>query len=510
MQTALVTFMLMALVVDVVMVIYAITRPDRSRSVHFAILAFGLFIYSLGYIAEIQSPTVEAATAALWVENAAIPLVAPFFLMTALSLFQPKLLRSWMLPVAFAYGMTMFMIVLFNEHHRLYYTSIRLVAGQGFNHVLLGYGPLYMVQQAVTFSCMTAAYIILFRRFIGGSSRLRKQMSLFIAGSLITFLANIINMTGIVAGIDPTPFAMTIGLIFFSFNAFRQKLLDIAMVAFNTAVETMDDALIVLDGDWGFVYCNNKAKALFPSLSTLSGSELITEAEGWPWELKPVSIPSMISFSRGNNTYRANISHVRNKRDRQVGWSVLMRDITDITQMMSKLEELAVTDSLTGISNRRQFMDTARRELSMAERHSLAKSIIMFDLDHFKRFNDTYGHLNGDKVLIAVVGAVKNELRSYDLFGRYGGEEFIIFSAGGDEDEVFGFAQRLRSAVEAIEITLDDHPVAITASFGIATIPPGSDLNAAIDTADKAMYRAKSLGRNRVVLDVTPVNALKR
>jgi diguanylate cyclase (GGDEF)-like protein len=490
------------------MVVFAVTRRDRSRSIFSAALAAWLFLYCLGYLVEILCTTPEAAMAALRIENLGIPMIAPFFLLTALSLFQARLIKRWMPAVAVTYGFIMFLIVLFNDSHHLYYTSIEMVPYGGAYYIVLGRGPVYFLQQAVSVMFMLIAYGMLFTRFIRGSSKLRSQMTLFILGSTVGFSANILNVSGILpAGIDPTPFCMTIGLLLFSINLFRHKLMDIISAAAYTAVETMDDAMIVLDTDWGFMFCNRSAEQIFPQLTEFSGTEIITKIQDWPRALAPGASSGQVTFRHARDddganlsTYRANISQITGSTGKQTGWSIVIRDITDMTVLMSRLEELATTDPLTGILNRRQFLYMANRQLDMAQRHNLSMALILYDIDLFKKINDTYGHMAGDFVLCSIVDAIREQLRSYDIFARYGGEEFVIFTADGDADKLYIFAQRLCAVVENVQIVYEGTHIPVTASFGVVQIPPGAGFEAAMRAVDIAMYEAKSGGRNQVVM----------
>ncbi|MFW1676809.1 diguanylate cyclase [Pontibacter sp. JAM-7] len=167
----------------------------------------------------------------------------------------------------------------------------------------------------------------------------------------------------------------------------------------------------------------------------------------------------------------------------------------------SKLIEMATTDPLTGILNRRAFSDQAEKEVSRAFRYQRSLAVILLDLDHFKRINDTYGHLYGDKVLICTAELINTCLRSIDSHSRHGGEEFLVLLPETSEEEAVVLAERLRKALETLELEAETGTVRITASFGVACWEPGEhNLQQAINRADKALYQAKDQGRNRVVV----------
>ena len=167
-----------------------------------------------------------------------------------------------------------------------------------------------------------------------------------------------------------------------------------------------------------------------------------------------------------------------------------------------KLKEMAHNDSLTGIYNRRYFMELASIQTSRSLRTAIDAFIIIFDLDHFKAVNDTYGHLAGDKVLKSVVDCVKRTIRPYDILGRYGGEEFIILMTDIKEinkENVIHAVERIREEICKEPIEYEGMKIPVTASFGISYAAPYNDISAATKYADEALYRAKESGRNRAV-----------
>ncbi|VFQ45637.1 diguanylate cyclase [Desulfoluna butyratoxydans] len=174
-----------------------------------------------------------------------------------------------------------------------------------------------------------------------------------------------------------------------------------------------------------------------------------------------------------------------------------------IINLEHRILQLANTDALTGMMNRRAFMERLEQEIERAHREQTALSFLISDIDYFKRVNDTYGHQVGDLVLQCFCQTLKEILRPYDFLGRYGGEEFVVCMPGTMDDQARSVAERLRKAVEEKEII---HPetgelIAITSSFGTATcrLALRERTDDLIKRADEALYRAKEEGRNRVV-----------
>jgi len=159
------------------------------------------------------------------------------------------------------------------------------------------------------------------------------------------------------------------------------------------------------------------------------------------------------------------------------------------------MRQLAHTDQLTGVANRRRFYSDLRDEMEKARRYGRPLCVILFDLDHFKDINDSYGHERGDVVLWEIVQAIEPVLRATDHLGRWGGEEFIIMTPETDLHQSHRLAERLRESIARHEI---DTIPGITASFGIARYKADDTEQALIKRADEALYRAKTRGRNRV------------
>jgi len=166
-----------------------------------------------------------------------------------------------------------------------------------------------------------------------------------------------------------------------------------------------------------------------------------------------------------------------------------------------QLEELSITDSLTGLYNRTHLMDTLAGEVARSRRHNRPFTLLIMDIDHFKRYNDTYGHLAGDEALRRTGFLLKESVRSSDYAARYGGEEFIlILPETGAEDGV-EMAERIRNQIAEKEMGSDGSPLKVTVSVGVASFPrDGDDPHSLMKRADAALYEAKRRGRNRVVM----------
>jgi two-component system cell cycle response regulator len=173
-----------------------------------------------------------------------------------------------------------------------------------------------------------------------------------------------------------------------------------------------------------------------------------------------------------------------------------------IINLEFRILELANTDALTGVLNRRAFMERMEQEIHRSLREGVPFSLILTDIDYFKRVNDRHGHQVGDLVLQRFTERLSESSRPYDFVGRYGGEEFVVCLPGADISQAGSVAERMRRRVEEMRITLPDsqQSIRITGSFGVASFRAGSEETVDLITgrADDTMYRAKREGRNRV------------
>lgn len=167
--------------------------------------------------------------------------------------------------------------------------------------------------------------------------------------------------------------------------------------------------------------------------------------------------------------------------------------------LYKKVQEISITDSLTGISIRRHFLERFTEEIRRSMRHKSNLSLLMLDLDHFKESNDRFGHLVGDVILKEVADILRSNLREIDIIGRYGGEEFAIVLAGIGRNGAFQVAGRIRENIENMVFKAYDEVVSTTVSIGVSVFPDdGVDVESLIESADRALYNAKESGRNRV------------
>jgi diguanylate cyclase (GGDEF)-like protein len=221
----------------------------------------------------------------------------------------------------------------------------------------------------------------------------------------------------------------------------------------------------------------------------------------------------MVEIYKEKQDYRSALDHFEayhtaykkvfnDKSDRRIKNLEILHRVELTRKQADIYRELAATDFLTGLINRRRFLEIAENTFIRAKTEKGPLAMIMLDIDHFKNVNDLHGHKAGDQVLTAVAASIKRSLRGNDIAGRYGGEEFIVLVEGATPDQCLAIVERIRQAVARLSIQIEQSVVKVTISLGLASmIPdPALTLDVLINNADQALYKAKQQGRDRAVV----------
>jgi diguanylate cyclase (GGDEF)-like protein/PAS domain S-box-containing protein len=288
-------------------------------------------------------------------------------------------------------------------------------------------------------------------------------------------------------------------------EARMQQLLRDEVAVWDVLFSQSSDGIVVLDQD-GSVYQMNKRYADMLGYSMEEAHQLHV----WDWDCQ-FSKEEIIEMLR---TADESGVHFETKQRRKDGTLIdvelsnnsavykgkklafcIVRDISERKRVEEQIRRFATTDSLTGIANRREFTRIVESEIDRVKRYGTPLSLIMYDLDHFKRVNDTFGHDVGDDVLQTVSRLVKENIRSVDVTGRWGGEEFMVLLPQTDLDSANKVAEKLR---QAIELHRFNKVGQVTASFGLTQFVPEDDIELLTKRVDEALYQAKKRGRNCV------------
>lgn len=303
-----------------------------------------------------------------------------------------------------------------------------------------------------------------------------------------------------------------------------------ARIYLEHVMESMGDGMVVIDRDYTVVQANSAAAAsLGVGKQEMTGRKCyeVIHREGAPCRSPHVICPIPAVFERGE-TVKVLHTHgdtAKNERYMEITASPLKdrsgetfamvetyRDIMEkkvddalvnlvkkLNDAQTHLKHMADTDELTGLKNRRSIMERLEEEFQRAKRSHRPLSLIMLDIDHFKRINDAHGHLFGDFVLTTIAARIKESLRKHDILGRIGGEEFLIVAPDSGAEESVHVAERVRRSVSAKPIGDKTAEVSVTLSAGVTVMTAqDASADAVFSRADTALYKAKDEGRNRV------------
>ena len=268
----------------------------------------------------------------------------------------------------------------------------------------------------------------------------------------------------------------------------------------TTIIRSAGEGIVLTDGAGRIVLVNPAAERLLgkDGQAIIEGGlhNILDDPETMErWlDAEDESGPAVVQY--GNHVLQVFASTIHASEGHVVGSAALLRDITEEKRLEEELRRLSTTDGLTGLFNRRHLDETLETEWHRTQRTQESLSVIMFDVDHFKKFNDTYGHDQGDRVLQMVARVFQESLRRHDVACRYGGEEFVGILPSTPSGGAATVAERLRVEIE--EAVVDG--LTVTISLGVASVPELEATSAEnlIELADQALYRAKKAGRNQV------------
>lgn len=413
--------------------------------------------------------------------------------------------RLWILFVIPVITMTLAMT---NEWHHLIWISTKFIPRSGFLYFSVSYGAWFWVNAIYSYSLLILGTFLVVREYILYFKSYRNQSIWVLIGMIIPLAAHAIYIYHLFPAwqkdYSPIGFAFT-GLAL-GIGIFRYQLISLTPIARSLVMDYIEDGICVLDHQGRIIDAN-------PAFQTITGlpiTELVGRqaAEALPfWAGLKVTgntplFQSTLELARGGETfsYEVRVIEIAKGHKKALGRLLSLHDYTERKRLMSVVEQLAITDSLTGLYNRRYFIQRAQEEIDRSQRLRHPLSLLMFDLDHFKQVNDIHGHNTGDRVLVHFAGILQTMVRGTDIIARLGGEEFVIMLPESGVQEAAASAERIRQTIENTPCPCGGIPIHITTSIGLAAIPAGQrlPLETLIQHADLALYAAKHSGRNRL------------
>jgi diguanylate cyclase (GGDEF)-like protein len=460
---------------------------------------------------ELESYTLE--TVMFWVrfQHWGIHLIAPAWLLFALSITgHEKRITPWLIAalsliplILFGTAQTLGTLNLMHHNPRLDQTGLYPVFIYDrsiFNMVVILYYSL----------CLGVSTILFVFNMVRAAASFRKHAMIYLIGSAPPWAGLLLhNLNVCEHNLDLTPLMLGLAGLVLSYGFLRFKILDIIPLAREIIFEKIGTGLLVLDKANRIIDFNPALQGLYPTISSASvgrsAKEFIDDPLLQTLIQSEESDQTELSIQRSDSTlyFRVKKTRLTNRKNADAGQIISFDDFTQEKELLVKLEKLATQDGLTGLLNRQHFDQLAENEISRFNRYGGNLAMIMLDLDHFKKINDTYGHAAGDLVLIAVAEAFKKTIRKADLLARYGGEEFVILLPETDLLSAKTLAERLHQSILEISVKYYHHNLQIDASFGVVGIT--NDQKMTLEDfythADRAMYQAKAQDGNRICVN---------
>ncbi|HAS04931.1 MAG TPA: hypothetical protein DCR71_04160 [Dehalococcoidia bacterium] len=500
--------------INVLTAFYAYQHHNKTGAMAFTALMLAAAVYAFGYAFEIKSTTLSGMLFWSKVQYLGISTIPALWIIAAVQyigknrwLTRPVLIALFFIPII------TLILRYTNEYHHLFYISESINTQGPFPVFSFVKGPWYWVYVAyLNLSILFGNVLFLWMLVKPSAPSYRRQFAVILCGAVAPWISHIIYQFGLSPwGLDLSPFGLTITGLLNSWGFFRYRLIDLAPIAREAVFEGMPEGVLVIDMQNRIIDFNRAAQKIIKNLSLNDiGSNAKEVLNTYPELIehlcsnKFIHIELKIKEEEDFYYYNVQLSPVVNHRNQLIGKIIVLNDITRQTLLLEKLRMLTAIDSLTEIFNRSFFMELSKKEINRAKRYKKPISVIFMDIDHFKQVNDTYGHKAGDDILKIVVTICKNCLRTPDLYGRYGGDEFVILLPGTYTETSMMVAERLREKISNTLIPLDNAEITVTASFGVAGVnkAENEEFEELLANADLALYRAKKAGRNCVVLYV--------
>lgn len=490
------------------MFVNSFLRGRSSYAKVLGALSLTLQVYLLGYLMEINTGSLKEMLFWNQIQYFGIPFFPGLWLVVSmLYTGRGKYLQGFRSLFIFAIPLMTFVLHLTNDWHHLYYSRIELQQFEGMNLMLLTKGPWYFVQMVYVLITLVLCSWFYFQRYRKSTGDEKIQLRLLLLASVLPYIALILvtlNIGGI--GIDYTALILPPCILLINLALTRYNFLEIKVLARDRVFEDSAAGLILLNRFYRVVDFNAASILFFRWFDAQIKVEqldlLLKDRQDLLDSIRRSEDKIFHLVAEGEDRYvNINVRGVQNKQEK-AGLLITIEDVTERELLRRRLIEMATTDELSGLNNRRRFRECAEEAYQCARRYQEHLSVLMMDIDYFKRINDSYGHLIGDAVIRDFSELLSDAFRGTDIIGRMGGEEFAVVMLNTDSESACKKAESFRQMIENREMIYGQLRFRITVSIGAAEFDNEThDFDALVNRADSAMYEAKRAGRNRTVVE---------
>ncbi|MDD5017996.1 MAG: diguanylate cyclase [Eubacteriales bacterium] len=495
----------------IALILFVLAKRKQTHGLMIMGLLFLVnLIYILGYALELVSAAEQGKMLFNHLQYFGLPLILPFWFLLSIQFMNRNI--KWtvkkILPVFIIPAVTV-ILNLTHELNGLFYTSHEFTNWQGIDVLVFQKGIWYHIETVYNMLLSVATIIIYISVNIKARGIEKKQsFTLLVMSVIALFLSTSSLINQSTSYIDFVPILLSTAAILMFVTLFKYELFDLVPMAYSKLFDALDYPVMILTDAMTVVKVNSVARDVFGD--EFGGRNYIPLSEIFSDDAECIAIMKQDQEFMLKKTVRlsdryysvkmTNLFSPDDNKHKDYGYLLVFADVTSHIHQVKDLEMAAAIDPLTGLYNRRYFYAMAELAINAVKKDEKSLSVIMLDIDHFKTINDLYGHQGGDHILKAVVGAIKSQLRENDIFARYGGEEFIVLLPVTDPNTAQSVAERICGAVRESVFDYDGHLIRLTISAGVSGAKPMADrrVDNLIFMADKALYEAKSTGRDRV------------
>ena len=464
------------------------------------LLSLAIDFYMFGYLQELASVSMDRKLFWNTFQYLGIPFISALWL-TAGLMYTGHFYRFMKIKLVLIYSIPAltFLLRFTNDLHHFYFTSFRLQNYQGYDLLVKSGGIGYDVQGFHSGLMIMISLAVYVGTFIKNKDFNGEKILYMIGASVIAF-AGLATVGG--SSIDYMVLCLPVAMLLVIMAVLRNDFWEIKMLAKELVFENSKEGILLLNNNLNVLDFNDTAKAILAAHQIVLAKkplDAVIEKENPLNELLKTSVSSVwkAKGSEDLQYYEITTTNVFRKNGMIYGKIKTFRDITEVQLHTNYLKVQATVDELSGLLNRRAFMNSCQAGLNSGILSEDRYYLLMLDLDFFKRINDTYGHIAGDYVIEGFGRLLKQNFRETDLTGRLGGEEFAVFVKEENLSSAFAKAEQFRKSVEAWQLMLKNKTLRITVSIGIAEAHKSDNVYDLIHKADNALYVSKNTGRNR-------------
>ncbi|MGE5485505.1 MAG: diguanylate cyclase [Ignavibacteriales bacterium] len=486
---------------------YSLRMKASAKAKTFFVVCLAVAVYSMGYAMELVSGSINEALFWNRAQYLALPFLAPFWVVLVIQH------RGRERDISWAGWLLLFLVPILTLIIRwtpslshLLYATVTMVKHGSLTILQIGRGPWYVVS-AVHISAGILYAGLTYLKGTTPSATLRAQAMLMVVASclpLVSLWALVANVSPL--GLDTAPFSLSLSSVLLYVALIRYRFFDIVPLGHERVFESTSDGVFIVTGNGDLAEFNPAAARMFPFLDRRSiGKPYHTALKGYVETIRSLEEPheSEIAVRRDDGTsnyYRMRITPLNDRQRNRLGSMITYTDITPQVRTLRDMERAASTDELTGIANRGYSLARISSALEKARQGGHPFCMLMLDLDFLKAVNDKYGHHAGDFALRHVANVCQESIRSVDILGRYGGDEFIIALPGARIVDGLQAAKRIQAAARSNAPVHEGETIQISFSIGVAGADPVTDetVDTFLRSADNALYQAKGRGRDCV------------